>query len=149
MRNDLVRFGNILFLDAQKKQYNEVGWPYIGPCVRDSEMKTRTIAQCICIQENHDMYCWILNSVCKMEPKFSLSDINFICGDQHIKSNILSLLKIKDSCLLRCDFYHHMNEVWPKKFSLFNYKKIKQYLKMILAGNQQQWELTICECQHI
>ena len=112
-------------------------------------MKTRTIAKCICIRENHDMYCCILKSVCKMEPIFSLSDINIIFGDQHITSNIISLLKINDSCLLRCDYYHLMNEVWPKICSLFYYQKIKQCLKMILTGNQQQWELVNIECQCI
>eukprot|EP00957_Ditylum_brightwellii_P044767 3395457-Ditylum_brightwellii.AAC.1 len=37
MREDLVFFGDILFLDAQKRDYNEPGWPYIGPCIRDNE----------------------------------------------------------------------------------------------------------------
>ena len=62
-------------------------------------------------------------------PIFSLSDINIIFGDQHISSNNISLIKIKDSCLLRCDYYHLMNDFWSKKISLFYYKKIKQCLK--------------------
>eukprot|EP00978_Attheya_sp_CCMP212_P038429 scaffold190503_cov58-Attheya_sp.AAC.2 len=38
MRQDLIRFGNILFLDSQKCQFNTPGWPYIGPCVKDSNI---------------------------------------------------------------------------------------------------------------
>jgi hypothetical protein len=30
MCRDLLRFGNCLFLDSQKRLYNTVNWPYIG-----------------------------------------------------------------------------------------------------------------------
>jgi hypothetical protein len=41
LRRDLIQFGSCLFLDSQKRQYNIVGWPYIGPVVKDSEMQVR------------------------------------------------------------------------------------------------------------
>ena len=53
MRSDLLRFGNCLFLDSQKRQYNTVGWPYIGPVVKDSEMQVRCVAESICLEESH------------------------------------------------------------------------------------------------
>lgn len=36
MRRDLLRFGDLLHLDAQKRQYNKHGWAYryIGPCTK-------------------------------------------------------------------------------------------------------------------
>jgi hypothetical protein len=39
MRQDLLRFGDALFLDSQKQQFNAMNWPYIGPCVKDQDMK--------------------------------------------------------------------------------------------------------------
>ena len=30
MRQDLLRFGNILFLNSQKRQFNSMNWPYEG-----------------------------------------------------------------------------------------------------------------------
>ena len=30
MRKDQIRFGDVLFLDAQKRQYNQWGFPYCG-----------------------------------------------------------------------------------------------------------------------
>ena len=60
MRVDLIRFGNCLFLDSQKRQYNVAGWPYIGPVVKDSEMQVRCVAECICLEESHRMYVWIV-----------------------------------------------------------------------------------------
>ena len=49
MREDLVRFGDIMFLDAQKRDYNQPGWPYIGPCIKDNENHVRVVCECICI----------------------------------------------------------------------------------------------------
>ncbi len=60
MRSDLLRFGNCLFLDSQKRQYNVVGWPYIGPVVKDSEMQVHYVAECICLEQSHRMYVWIV-----------------------------------------------------------------------------------------
>jgi hypothetical protein len=40
MRSDVIRFGNCLFLNSQKRRHNIVGWPYIGPpVVKDSKFK--------------------------------------------------------------------------------------------------------------
>jgi len=37
MREDLVCFGNIMFLYAQNWDFNQPGWPYIGHCVKDNK----------------------------------------------------------------------------------------------------------------
>jgi hypothetical protein len=39
MPADLVRFGNVLFLDAQQRQFNSSGFPYISPVLHDDEGK--------------------------------------------------------------------------------------------------------------
>jgi hypothetical protein len=46
---DLVRYGDVLFLDAMKRDYNCPGWPHraIHPCVKDNENMVRVTAECI------------------------------------------------------------------------------------------------------
>jgi hypothetical protein len=67
MREDLVHFGDIMFLDVQKCDFNQPGWPYIGPCVKDNENHFEEVCECICIVESHEMYCWILKLMGKLE----------------------------------------------------------------------------------
>jgi hypothetical protein len=35
----LLCYGDVLFLDSMKKEYNNITWPYIRPTVKDGEMK--------------------------------------------------------------------------------------------------------------
>lgn len=63
MRQDLIRYGNVLFLDACKKDLNRPGWPYIGPAVKDSENKVRVVSECLCLAESHEMYEWVLRTM--------------------------------------------------------------------------------------
>eukprot|EP00957_Ditylum_brightwellii_P152845 11633800-Ditylum_brightwellii.AAC.1 len=37
MKEDLVCFEDMILLDAQKRDFNQPGWPYIGPCVNQNE----------------------------------------------------------------------------------------------------------------
>ena len=43
MRENLVQFGGIMFLDEQKRDYDQPGWPYIGPCIKDNENHVRVV----------------------------------------------------------------------------------------------------------
>jgi hypothetical protein len=43
-REDLVRCGDVLFLDPMKRDCNRPGWPHIGPCVKDNENMVRVTA---------------------------------------------------------------------------------------------------------
>jgi hypothetical protein len=45
MKMNLLQYGKVIFLDAQKRQYNKSNWPYIGPALKDCEMK-------VCLQPN-------------------------------------------------------------------------------------------------
>ena len=52
MRENLIRYGDIIFLDAQKRQYNKLCWPYIGPVVRSNKNRIRCIAESVVIKED-------------------------------------------------------------------------------------------------
>jgi hypothetical protein len=55
-------------MDAMKWEYNDLAWPYIGPTVKDGEMKIRQVLECICIEEKLEMYQFVLESSADMEP---------------------------------------------------------------------------------
>ena len=66
MRKLLLRFGDILSLDAQKRQFNDMGWPYIGPVVKTNENNIRCVAESVVIGENIEMYEWVIISMSEM-----------------------------------------------------------------------------------
>ena len=142
MRSDLLRFGNCLFLDSQKRQYNSVGWPYIGPVVKDSEMQVRCVAECICVEESHRMYVWIVLMMVDMERRYCLSALILIFGDQGLSNKILVDLKITTTCTLRSDYHHSKHEVFPNTFGPHLFSKISGYLDRMLLGSKEEWELS-------
>ena len=73
MRKSLVRYGDIIFLDAQKRWYIKLCWLYIGPFVKTNENEIRCIAESIVITEDISMYVWILQTLAVMEPRWSTS----------------------------------------------------------------------------
>ena len=36
MKRNLIRYGDIMFLDAQNDGFNQLGWPYIGNIVHNN-----------------------------------------------------------------------------------------------------------------
>jgi hypothetical protein len=141
MRTHARRYGNVLCLDAQKRQYNSSGWPYIAPCVKDNEMKVAVAAESIVTEENHEYYVWILMCMVDIEPRFQLSDIRIIFADQKITPTVLHDLGIEASCTLRGDFYHLLHEVWPNHFHSSVYPQIQKFLRtMLLSSNKVEWD---------
>jgi hypothetical protein len=117
MHSDLIRFGNCLFFDSQKRQYTVVGWPYIGPVIKDLEMQeVHCVAYCICLEESHHMYVWIVPMLTDMEPRYNLNFLDLIFGDQGLTQKMLVELDIATTCILHCDYYHQIHEVWPHTF---------------------------------
>jgi hypothetical protein len=139
MKKNICRYGQVLFLDGQKRQYNKMNWPYIGPALKDNEMKVCLGAESIVVEESLKSYKWVLESMCEMEPLFDLSSIKIIFGDQLITHGLLVSLGIRDTCLLRPDFYHLTNEVWPKSenFGQVLYPRIKNFMETMLKSTTE------------
>lgn len=140
MRSDLLRYGSILFLDAQKKQYNSLGWPYIGPCVKDCDMKVRVVTECLIVGETHEAYIWVMEQIVDMEPRFELGGIKLIFADQFLSEKLLLHLNIAETCTLRGDYYHLLNEVLEHSFGKHMFSQMKEYLKLMLLGSKADWE---------
>ncbi len=90
-----------------------MNWPYIGPCVKDQDMKVRTVCEMICVEESTRMYAWVVQMLHDMEPRFLLSHIRLIFGDQGITQALLETLGVVPTCLLRGDYHHLIDEVFP------------------------------------
>jgi hypothetical protein len=136
MRYHARRYGNVLCLDAQKRQFNSSGWPYIAHVVKDNEMKVDVAAESIVMEETlHEFYLWILWSMVAIEPHFKLSNIQIIFADQKITPTILQDLGIEGSCTLWGDFYHLLNEVWPEQFHPLLYPQLRKFLSAMLLSN--------------
>ena len=136
MRRTSLQYGDILFLDAQKRQYNKMCWPYIGPVVKTNENKIRCVAESIVITESNSMYKWVIESIADMEPKWSPYELKLIFSDGLITQNLLESLRIADTCLLRGDYYHHMHEVFTKahNFGQKPFDLIKKHLRKMLLS---------------
>jgi hypothetical protein len=86
-------------------------------------MQVRCVAECICIEESHRMYVWIVRMLADMEPRYNLSFLHLIFADQGLTQKILVDLDIATTCILRCDYYHQINEVWPHTFGTHLFQK--------------------------
>ena len=141
MRTHARRYGSVLCLDAQKRQYNSSGWPYIAPVVKDNEMKVAVAAESIVTEETHEYYVWILQCMVEIEPRFQLCNVRIIFADQKITPTVLQELGIESTCTLRGDFYHLLHEVWPNHFHSSVYPQIQKFLRsMLLSSNLTEWD---------
>jgi hypothetical protein len=88
------------------------------------------------------MYVWIVRMLADMEPRYNLSFLDLIFGDQGLTQKILVDLDIATTCVLRCDYYHQLHEVWPHTFGTHLFKKIRGQLERMLLGTKEEWELS-------
>ena len=90
------------------------------------------------------MYHWILKSVFVMEPRWSLKYIKVIFADGLVTQRLLEELDISETCVLRGDYYHLMDQVFPKEhnFGRECFMKIKTLLRcMLLSKIKDEWEM--------
>ena len=126
----------------KKTQYNIVNWPYCGIVIKDHEMRIGLVCEFLGIGEDLDAYAWIIRMLAIMEPRWLVSNLKIIFGDQLITDGLLNRLDIKHTCLLRGDYYHLMNEVRPKNinFGLVVMEKIRPWLKqMLMSPEEEVW----------
>jgi hypothetical protein len=143
MRTNLLRFGDVLFLDTMMKQHNKMKWPYMGPTVKDGEMKICQVSECIAIEETLRAYQFVIESMASIEPRWRLSDLHLIFADQFVTKTLIENLGIQNTCTLRCDYHHIVNEVWPKQFGPSKYKELRPYLtRMLKYTTEAEYKLS-------
>ena len=142
MRNRLLRYGDVLFLDAQKRQYNKQNWVYIGPVIIDNCLRVGTVIESLSIEETIESYTFVLKSLLDMEQRFDKSQFKLFFSDEFITNKLLINIGIQSSCILRSDQYHLVEDVWPKHFGAYVWSLIKAPMKeMLNAPTQDKFEL--------
>ena len=91
-----MRFGNIFFIDGQKRKYNQLNWPYIGPVIKNSDNRIGVTCEAIVTAEDNDTYTWVFQSMLALEPRWSLSNIQIIYGDGLVSQRLLTNLGIAE-----------------------------------------------------
>ena len=143
MRYNLLRYGNIMFIDGQKRKYNKLNWPYIGPVIKNSDNRIGVTCEAIVTTEDIDTYTWIFKSMCSIEPRWSLSNLQILYADGLVTKKLLLNLGITETCILHGDFYHLYKENWPKpeNFGITVFRLIKPYLlKILLSKTKTEWD---------
>ena len=141
MRYNLLRYSRVLFLDAQKRQMNIMGWPYIGPVVINNEYHVTTCYEAIVTSEDIETYTWIIQAMASIETDWSMSDIKIIFADGLLTNKFLVDLNICKGCILHGDYHHFYTKVWPNSanFGSVIFSKIKSPLqKMFLSGTRSE-----------
>ena len=60
MKKNRLQYGDIIFLYCQMRQYNKIGWPYIGPAVKSSNNKICVTSESVVLTEDIATYKWII-----------------------------------------------------------------------------------------
>jgi hypothetical protein len=141
MRADLEQYGDVLFLDAMKRQQNLLYWPYIGPVVIDGDKKIRVIAESIVCTERLESYQFVLESVFSMTPGFDKSSIRMIFGDGIMGQSLLDRVGIATTCHLGYDAFHLFNKDWPGHFGDKLWSNLQDnFSGMLYAADQEQFD---------
>jgi hypothetical protein len=84
MLRDLLRFSNIIFLDAQYRQYNSLHFPYSSVVMVNEENKICNACEVLSIEERTDTYEKMINALKTMEPKWEPSSVKLLFGDMKV-----------------------------------------------------------------
>lgn len=140
MKEDLLCFSNILFLDACKRDVNKPVRPYQSVVLMNNEMEIIPVIEGLTIAERLDVYLFIIKACQDMEPRFNIKSIKIIFTDQLISDNLLDMLNIRDTCVLHGDIYHLIHKVFPDSFKGV-WELISDHVsKMLDTNSKTEWE---------
>jgi hypothetical protein len=105
MRESLLRYGDILCLDMQARQYNSSGFPDCSPIGVSSERQNAQTSEALVVEESTETYNWILQSLHEMESRWSPSNLRIVFGDHKVSMSLMTALGIQETCLLRGDYF--------------------------------------------
>jgi hypothetical protein len=137
MRADWIRYGEILQLDALKKQMNNLQWPYIGPVVITNENRVAVVCEAIVIGETFDAYGFVLHSLEAMEPRRRLSTVKAVHSDCFLNQECLNEIGLSSAHLI-WDHYHLLNQIWPRKIAPQPFARIRRLLQWMLNASSEQ-----------
>ena len=148
-REALLRFSDIIFLDACKKGYNKPNWPYSAIVVLGNEKNIIPICEGLCLAESMENYAFLLKSCQDIEPRWDKRNINLMFADQGITEKILHIFGISNSCLLHGDRWHLLNKVFPEVFKDCWDDIRHKVTLMIDASTEVEWNKFYTEASNV
>lgn len=135
MLQDFVHFGDFVSLDAMKRRYNTLLWPYLAICVYDSEGRVRVCGESLCVEESFAAYIWIMNTIFELVPGRHRSSLKVIFGDCIMTPKLLDYIGIRETCRIFWDHFHLIDKVWEKHFGNNSaiFARIKPHLLGMLS----------------
>ena len=137
MRSNLEIFCSFISLDAMKRTTNVQMWPYIGPTVMNELGKTTVVCESLMLEERHEAYVFVLNSMFEMAPMVDRSDVKVLFGDEFLSNSILEETNLSHARL----FYdhHHLILIYEKQVgSLFRSIRVVVQ-KMMNATSEDEY----------
>jgi hypothetical protein len=144
MLRDLLLFSDIIFLDAQCRQYNSLHFPYSSVVMLNEENKICNACEALFVEERTDNYENLINALKTMEPRWKPSSMKLLFGDMKVTQELLDAVGLS-ACRLRGDMWHLMNKVWPHPscFGRTSFEKITSFLRLMLESkDENQWEFS-------
>lgn len=62
MRENLLRFADMVYLDACKRRYNKPGWPYYAVIILNNKKHVSPVCKSLSIDESNDNYTFLIES---------------------------------------------------------------------------------------
>lgn len=60
VRRNIIRFSDLLLLYVQKRQFNKIGWPYIGSVIITNDNKVGVTHKAVVLFEANKINEWIV-----------------------------------------------------------------------------------------
>lgn len=118
---------------------------YIGISLNINNHKVCVCCESIVNGETIVIYTWIIQTLSKIEPHWSCSNIRIMFVNGFIIPRLLHNLGIVNSCVLHGACSCLLNEVWPSKEndSETIYKSTKKYIRVMIISKKhsrvEQW----------
>ncbi len=148
MRRMFELYGDILYLDAMKRQLNSVHWPYFSVVLLDGFNKIAVAAEAIGCVERIDTYIWMVKGALTMAPLVKRESIKVIFADGLLSTKLLKELRIEATCKLCLDTYHLLEIDWPKEFGTSNWSRLKvDFKKLVFSGDEEAYNQNLEVCR--
>jgi len=148
MRKNWIRYGHFLSLDAQKRQMNNLHWPYIAPMTVDCENKNAVVIESLVEGETNGAYAWVVQSLFSMEPLRSPDSVRIVFSDCFLSPSAILQFGMNNAHLV-WDQYHLLNEVWPKELGLTLAPLASKHLSdMVNASSQEACDAAFSEIEN-
>jgi hypothetical protein len=134
MLRDLLRFSDLIFLDAQCRQFNAHHFPYSSVVMINDENKICNGCEALFIEERTDTYQKMIQALKTMEPRWEPSGVKLLFGDMKVTQTLLDSAGLH-ACRLRGDMWHLLNEVWPHQHSFGRtaFYQISNFLRLMVT----------------